>query len=203
MGKRGPNNGVVKRSRGLSRADGDGLVSGCFLLAVVAAAAMIFQPTMAKVAQEQWYYLIGREPRGPVPLAQIETMINAGSAPKNLLVSAIHKPGWRPVKEALRESVAGTDPAPIETAARSIPNFMGQSLRPQDLLERAGAALTAARLHLENEEWKRSDSFGRDELLAAARMFAVFAADLKSYCIFGHRKREATLGHFKPLLMKE
>lgn len=31
--------------------------------------------------------------------------------------------------------------------------------------------VTACRLYLENGEWKRSDSFGRDELLAAARSF--------------------------------
>ena len=31
--------------------------------------------------------------------------------------------------------------------------------------------VTACRLYLENGEWKRSDSFGRDELLAAARAF--------------------------------
>ena len=30
---------------------------------------------------------------------------------------------------------------------------------------------TASRLYLENGEWKRSDSFGRDELLTAARAF--------------------------------
>lgn len=31
--------------------------------------------------------------------------------------------------------------------------------------------VTACRLYLENGEWKRSDSFGRDELLTAARAF--------------------------------
>ena len=31
--------------------------------------------------------------------------------------------------------------------------------------------VTACRLYLENGEWKRSDSFGRDELLSAARAF--------------------------------
>jgi len=31
--------------------------------------------------------------------------------------------------------------------------------------------VTACRLYMENGEWKRSDSFGRDELLTAARAF--------------------------------
>ena len=31
--------------------------------------------------------------------------------------------------------------------------------------------VTASRLYLENGEWKRSESFGRDELLTAARAF--------------------------------
>jgi len=31
--------------------------------------------------------------------------------------------------------------------------------------------VTASRLYLENGQWKRSDSFGRDELLTAARAF--------------------------------
>ena len=31
--------------------------------------------------------------------------------------------------------------------------------------------VTACRLYQENGEWKRSDSFGRDELLSAARAF--------------------------------
>jgi hypothetical protein len=33
--------------------------------------------------------------------------------------------------------------------------------------------VTACRLYLENGEWKRSDSFGRDELLAASRALQV------------------------------
>ena len=33
--------------------------------------------------------------------------------------------------------------------------------------------VTACRLYQENGEWKRSDSFGRDELLCAARAFQV------------------------------
>jgi hypothetical protein len=31
--------------------------------------------------------------------------------------------------------------------------------------------VTVCRLYMENGQWKRSDSFGRDELLAAARAF--------------------------------
>jgi hypothetical protein len=49
--------------------------------------------------------------------------------------------------------------------------------------------VTAGRIYLENGTWKRSDSFGRDELLATAK-----ALEAAYFWIWEHAKPEASGG---------